>query len=166
MNFSPSSTSLPRPSAKTAFESSRQQKFSVAGPSQIAAAAAATGVQGQKPQSQRPQGQRTTVHRNQGNGTASRNPGAARPAANQNSYNAQSSRASATNMRSGNARRSADPRQGASHNGRDKITNNPHVRNAQHKLEAIEKKAGFGKHGGGGCQEKTDATSEHLEKDR
>lgn len=107
-------------------------------------------VQGQRPQSQRPQGQRTTVHRNQGNGTASRNPGAARPAANQNSYNAQSSRASATNMRSGNARRSANPRQGASHNGRDKITNNPHVRNAQHKLEAIEKKAGFGKHGGGG----------------
>lgn len=106
--------------------------------------------QGQRPQSQRPQGQRTTVHRNQGNGTASRNPGAARPAANQNSYNAQSSRASATNMRSGNARRSANPRQGAPHNGRDKITNNQHVRNAQHKLEAIEKKAGFGKHGGGG----------------
>ena len=83
-------------------------------------------VQGQRPQSQRPQGQRTTVHRNQGNGTASRNPGAARPAANQNSYNAQSSRASATNMRSGNARRSANPRQGTSHNGRDKMTNNPH----------------------------------------
>ncbi len=140
MNFSPSSTSLPRLSKDGLRIQPATEILSPAPRRSQPQRPQGQRVQGQRPQSQRPQGQRTTVHRNQGNGTASRNPGAARPAANQNSYNAQSSRASATNMRSGNARRSANPRQGASHNGRDKITNNPHVRNAQHKLEAIEKK--------------------------
>ena len=110
--------------------------------------------QGQRTQGQRPQGQRTTVHRNQGNGTAARDPRAARTAANQNGYGAQSTRASATNMRSGNARRStnARPGAGASHNGHSRIAENPHVKNAQNKIEAIERKAGIGKRGGNGSK--------------
>ena len=101
-------------------------------------------------QSQRPQGQRTTVHRNQGTGNASGNSRSARPAANQNAYAAQSTRASATNMRSGNARRGTNTKPGAAHNAHNKIAENPHVKNAYNKVEAIERKAGIGKRGGSG----------------
>lgn len=105
----------------------------------------------------RPQGQRTTVHRNQGNGTGApgRDPRAARPAASQNAYGAQSSRASATNMRSGNARRSAGARPAAAHNGHGKPSENQHVRNMQSKahdqMAALERKvSGKGRGGSGG----------------
>lgn len=118
MNFSPSSTSLPRLSKdglriQPATEILHHQPL--ADRSRSGRRDREFKVKDHKVSVRRDRG--LLIHRNQGNGTASRNPGAARPAANQNSYNAQSSRASATNMRSGNARRSANPRQGASHNG-------------------------------------------------
>lgn len=112
-----------------------------------------------RPQGQRPQPrQRTTVHRNQGsgNGAAGRDLRAARPSAGQNAYGAQSSRASATNMRSGNARRSSSARPAASHNNQGKSGEHQHIRNMQNKahdqLEALERKASGkgGKRGSGG----------------